>query len=194
MATQVGLDRDRVIDAAAALADEHGLHGVTLAMLATQLGVRSQSLYAHVDGIDGLRRDLALRAQLRLADELRDAAMARSGRDAIFAIAHAYDRFTTEHPGLYAAALRAPDDDPEIAEASRRAMEPLVAVLRSYGLGGDDITHEHRALWSAIHGFADLRNRNLMSLPADADVSFDRMIAAFADDLDRRGRRRDSPA
>jgi AcrR family transcriptional regulator len=186
MATQVGLDRGRVIAAAADLADEHGFHAVTLAMLAAELGVRSQSLYAHVDGIDGLRRDLALRGQQLLADDLRSAAMALSGRDAIFAIARAFERFASAHPGLYAASLRAPGTDPDLSLASSRAMEPLVAVLRSYGLDGEDITHEYRALWSAIHGYADLRNRGLMSFPADADVSFDRMIAAFADDLERR--------
>ena len=67
MATQVGLDHDAVIDAAAALVDEDGVEALTLAALAARLGIRSQSLYAHVDGLDGLLRDLALHSVRRSA-------------------------------------------------------------------------------------------------------------------------------
>ena len=70
VAAGVGLDRERVIEEAAALADESGADAVTLAALAARLGVRSQSLYAHVDGLDGLRRDLAILGQQSLADRL----------------------------------------------------------------------------------------------------------------------------
>ena len=73
-----GIRQTSVIDAAEALADAHGFRNLTLAMLASDLGMRSQSLYAHVDGIEGLRRQLALRGQQLLGDELRDAVMARS--------------------------------------------------------------------------------------------------------------------
>jgi len=70
MAAGIGLDREQVIEEAAALADESGAHAVTLAALAARLGVRSQSLYAHVDGLDGLRRDLAVLGQRSLAEQL----------------------------------------------------------------------------------------------------------------------------
>ncbi len=71
VATQVGLDHEAVIQAAAELADERGVDALTLAALATRLGIRSQSLYAHVDGLDGLLRDLALHSVRLLGDELR---------------------------------------------------------------------------------------------------------------------------
>ena len=79
MATQVGLDHDAVIGAAAALVDEQGVGALTLAALAARLGIRSQSLYAHVDGLDGLLRDLALSSVRRLGDELRSSVIGRSG-------------------------------------------------------------------------------------------------------------------
>ena len=56
-----GLDRAAVVEAAAALADEVGLDGLTLAGVAERLGVRSPSLFNHLpNGLEGLRRELAL--------------------------------------------------------------------------------------------------------------------------------------
>jgi AcrR family transcriptional regulator len=54
-----GLDAERVVDAAAQLADAHGLQAVTLARVAGELGVRAPSLYNHVEGRDGLLRAVA---------------------------------------------------------------------------------------------------------------------------------------
>ncbi len=79
MATQVGLDHDAVVEAAGALVDESGVEALTLAGLAARLGIRSQSLYAHVDGLDGLLRDLALDSVRQLGDELRSSVIGRSG-------------------------------------------------------------------------------------------------------------------
>ncbi|HEU5307211.1 MAG TPA: TetR family transcriptional regulator, partial [Acidimicrobiia bacterium] len=90
MATQVGLDHDTVVDAAGDLADQAGVGSLTLAALAARLGIRSQSLYAHVDGLDGLLRDLALDSVLRLGDGLRASVIGRAGREALEAIADAY--------------------------------------------------------------------------------------------------------
>lgn len=152
-------------------------------MLASDLGMRSQSLYAHVDGIEGLRRQLALRGQHLLGGELRAAVMARSGVDAFRAVAHTYSSFADAHPGLYEASLRAPGDDVEMAEANERTMEPLVAVLQSFGVEADELIHSYRIVWASIHGFVTLRQAGLMSRPVDVDDSFERLVALFSNDL-----------
>lgn len=110
MARKAGLERKDVLDAAAQIADADGLDAVTLVSVANRLGIRAPSLYAHVDGLDGLRRQLALHAAVAMADALQRAADrrdGRDGRDALRAIAHAYRAFARQHPGWYAAAQRA---------------------------------------------------------------------------------------
>ena len=52
---RAGLDAEAVVAAAAALADEDGLAELTLARLAAALGIRTPSLYAHVDSLGDLR-------------------------------------------------------------------------------------------------------------------------------------------
>ena len=70
--------------------------------LAEALGVQTPSLYNHVDGLPGLRRELALLSARSLGQCLADAAIGRSGPEALAALAQAYRSFIRENPGLYA--------------------------------------------------------------------------------------------
>lgn len=185
MATQTKFDRQGVLDVAARLADEHGLGNLTLAMLAAEVGMRSQSLYAHVDGIEGLRDGLALRGQAMLAEELRDAVMARTGADALRSVVRALAHFADAHPGLYEASLRSPDESPELKAANERTVAPLTAVLTSFGLEGDDLTHHYRVIWSSVHGFVTLRHAGLLSWEADPDDSFELLLTMFVNEMER---------
>jgi AcrR family transcriptional regulator len=176
----VGLDHDAVVAAAGELVDEEGVEALTLARLASRLGIRSQSLYAHVDGLDGLLRDLALDSVRRLGDALRSSVIGRSGRDALTAIADAYWDFARAHPGRYAATIRDPGDDDELRAANLRAAEALSRVLESFGLEGTDEVHAHRAVWSGIHGFLTLDHAGVLRRPAPVRESYRRMIELFA--------------
>ena len=81
VAAHVGLDHEQVVDAAVAVLDDVGrLDDLALRDVAARLGVRVQSLYAHVEGAQGLRRALALRGLSELADRLTTAAIGRAGR------------------------------------------------------------------------------------------------------------------
>src|SRR3954471_20727803 len=98
-----GLDSDAVVAAAAGLADAEGLEAVTLARVAAQLGVKSPSLYVHVDGLAGLRGDIAARGAREINAVLQAAVAGRSGHEALTALADAYRAWAVEHPGVYAA-------------------------------------------------------------------------------------------
>jgi AcrR family transcriptional regulator len=178
---RAGLTPAAVVDAAAALADAEGLEALTLARLAAAVGVRTPSLYNHVASLEDVRRRLALRAIAELGDAMRGAAVGRARDDALVAMAHAYRDYATRHPGCYAAAQRAPaGDDAELTEASAGAVEVLLAILRGYGLEGDDAIHAARAVRSALHGFVALETGGGFGLPVALDTSFDRMVAALA--------------
>ena len=157
---RVGLDREPVVEAAAALADEKGLEAVTLAELASRLNVRTPSLYNHVAGLEGVRRELALLGLRELGRRIGRAAIGRATDAAVFAIAEAYRSFVKEHPGLYAATLRSyrlsDPSDPDLQAAEREALELVLAVLASYGMRDEEAVHAARGLRSIAHGFATL--------------------------------------
>ena len=174
---RAGLSTDAVVAAAAALADHEGLEAVTLARLAADAGVRPPSLYAHVDGLDDVRRRLAIRGALELAAVLRNAATGRSGGDALRAIALAHRDYARRHPGSYLAAQRAPaKDDVEAKAAAGEAVDVLRAVLAGYGLEGDDAIHAARTVRAALHGFAMLESGGGFGIKLDLDESFARLV------------------
>ena len=130
-----GLDRAQVVDAAVAIADADGLEAVTLARVAAALGVRSPSLYNHVDGRDGLLRGVAARAHARArrrAAPRRDrAAPARTRSPRSRQAQRAYAR---AHPGRYAATVAAPaPGDVEHEAAAAEAVDVLTSVLGRAG-------------------------------------------------------------
>ncbi len=118
-----GLTQEQVVDRAADLADTDGFETLTLAALAARLGVRTPSLYNHVDGLPDLRRRLALRGSRELAERLRDATLARGRDEGLLALATAHRTFASEHPGLYQALQQAPaaGDDERAAAAAAAA-------------------------------------------------------------------------
>ncbi|HSD77814.1 MAG TPA: TetR-like C-terminal domain-containing protein, partial [Solirubrobacteraceae bacterium] len=179
-----GLDAARVAAAAGDLADREGLDAVTLARVAASLGVRSPSLYHHVDGLAGLRRAVALDAVGALAAALREAAVGRSGRDALAATARAYRAYVLAHPGRYAATVRAPaPGDAQLAAAGRAVLDVVAGALRAWRLQGDDLVHALRVVRSAVHGFATLEAAGGFGLPQDVDASFERLVDALASGL-----------
>lgn len=174
---RAGLDRETVVAAAAGLADAEGLEAVTLARLAGALGVRPPSLYVHIDGLADLRARLASRAGRELTAALQSAAAGRAGTDALVAVADAYRRYAHEHPGSYAALQRAPNPgDAEAMQAAAEVVEVVLAVLRGYGLAGEDAIHATRALRSALHGFVSLEAEGGFGLPVSLEESFRRLV------------------
>jgi AcrR family transcriptional regulator len=172
---RAGLDTEAVVAAAAALADADGLHQLTLARLAAALGIRTPSLYAHINGLDDLRARLGARGAWELAAALQLAAAGRAGGDALRAIALAYREYAHTHPGIYAAMQIASDTD-EFQAAGAAVVGPIVAVLRGYALEGEPAIHAVRAIRSALHGFVALEREGGFGLPIDIDDSYDNLV------------------
>ena len=175
---RAGLDAGSVVSAAADLADEAGLSGLTLAALASRLGVRTPSLYAHIDGLGQLRALLAQRGARELADAVRTAAAGRAGSDALHEVAVAYREYARRHPGVYAA-IQNPGEHPGNAAAAEELVGLLAAVMRGYGLEGDAVIHAIRAVRAALHGFVGLEREGGFAMAVDIRDSFMAMVSVL---------------
>jgi AcrR family transcriptional regulator len=174
---RVGLSPAAVVDAAIALLDEEGQAALTLAAVAGRTGVATPSLYKHVTSLAELRRLIALRALEEMTDHLRDAALGRSGDEAVTELMLAFRDYATTHPGRYALLPQTPQTDPDLAAAGTRLVEVFLAVLRGYGLTGSDAIHATRSLRAAAHGFVSLESAGGFGLPEDLDTSYRTLIA-----------------
>jgi AcrR family transcriptional regulator len=180
MAKRVGIDKDAVIRAATKIADEHGWDALTLACVAKKLRVRSPSLYNHVGGLEGLRRELKLLALRDLNAALSRATIGKSRDDAVRGLAAAYRAFVKRHPGTYAATMvAAPKNDPALEAAASDIVETILSVLSGYGLDRRGGLHAIRALRSTVHGFAALEIAGGFGIPLDVDKSFEWLVSAL---------------
>lgn len=185
MSPRAGLDRERVLSAAAELVDRDGLAGLTVARLAAHLQVRPPSLYNHMRNLDELEQDLAVRGLGELAVRLRTAAIGLAELDALTAMANAYRTFAAQHPGLYAMALRARADSAGYGAAGAEVIAVIQAVLRGYALSDAEILHAVRCLRSAVHGFVSLEAAGGFGMPFDVDESFSRLIQILHEGMRR---------
>lgn len=186
MGRKLGLTLEQVVEAASEIADRDGLGAISLASLASKLGVRSPSLYNHVDGLAGLRRQLAFHASSLLAVEMANCVEGLEGTEALKMLAAQYRSFAHRHPGLYATFLPAPtpDEDPELAAALLKPVSVVGSVLAGMGIDPMSIIPLVRALRASVHGFVDLELGGSFGLPDDIDESFTTTINLVIDAID----------
>ena len=180
MPPRAGLNEAVIVQAAADLADETGLETVSLAALAQRLHVQAPSLYNHVQGVVGLRRGLSALAAERLANRLVRATVGKSGEQAVYALGDAYRVFAKEHPGLYAAILRAPKkDETRYIAAAKEILDVVGATLEPYRLSRRDLTDAIRGLRSLVHGFVTLELGGGFGMPQDVNRSFRAVLRTY---------------
>ena len=183
MSPRVGLEKAAVVKAAADLINAEGIQGLTLNRLAKRLGVRTPSLYNHVNGLPGLYRELALLNVRALGVRLGNAAIGKSGSEALMTVAQAYRSYIKEFPGLYMTSLRAARTqipvDVELQAAEDQVVEIVMLAMDSFGLSGEDGLHAVRGLRSIVHGFATLEVAGGFGLALDCDESFRRLVDLF---------------
>ncbi|HUH08217.1 MAG TPA: TetR-like C-terminal domain-containing protein [Egibacteraceae bacterium] len=185
MGAKVGVTLDDVLDAALTIADERGLAAVTLTETASALGIRTPSLYNHVGGLEGLRRQLRLRGAAALAMAFRAVDAGGEPAHVLRALARAYRRFARQRPGLYEAIQPAvaPGEDDQLYAALQEPVLVVVDVLRRVPLADPDLIPAVRAFRAMLHGFADLERRGGFGMPVDIDSSFEMSIDLVIDGL-----------
>jgi AcrR family transcriptional regulator len=184
---RAGVTPDRIAEEAVRIVDSAGLAELSLLRVADALGVKTPSLYAHVDSLEHVEQLVRARALRALAERTQRAAVGRARREALVAIADAQRTFAREHPGLWACTARVDKTDlPEARAAAELTLEVVLAVVRGYGLAGDDALHAVRALRAATRGFIDLERAGGFGMPLKVDESWRRLLAMVDAGLEAR--------
>ena len=181
------LSRDSIVSAALTFLDREGWDALTINALATQLGTKGPSLYNHVQSLEDLRRTVRMHVVGDIIEMLNTVGQGRTRDDAVMAMASAYRSYAHHHPGRYSAFTRMPlgGDDPEFTDATRAAAAPVISVLASYGLGGEEAFYAALEFWSAMHGFVLLEMTGAMN-GIDTDAVFTDMVMRLASGMERR--------
>ena len=181
------LSRDAIVIAALTFLDREGWDALTINALANQLGTKGPSLYNHVQSLDDLRRTVRMRVIDDIIGMLNNVGQGRTRDDAVVSMASAYRSYAHHHPGRYSAFTRMPlgGDDPEYTAATRAAAGPVIAVLVSYGIDGENAFYSALEFWSALHGFVLLEMTGVMD-DIDTDAVFTDMVLRLAAGMERR--------
>jgi AcrR family transcriptional regulator len=144
--TRAPLSRERIIDAAVAFADEHGVEELSMRKLGAELGVEAMSLYNHVankdDILDGMI-DYVFDA-IGMPDPDMD------WKQSIRSIgAEAMEQFT-RHSWMVTVLIQRGNVGP----TSLLFMNQVLGILRDAGLSDEDTHHAWQMLASHTMGYA----------------------------------------
>jgi AcrR family transcriptional regulator len=158
MTVRDALTPERIVDAALALADAHGLEALTMRRLGAALGVEAMSLYRHVASKDALldtlgdalvARWIAPAAEVDVEDA-RDIGAAEAWRTAVSAIMHRAHRQLLSRP--WAIELLA--SRPHVGPARLRYAEAITAALLDAGFSTQLAHHGLHIVDGTIMGFS----------------------------------------
>ncbi|MEU6726902.1 TetR/AcrR family transcriptional regulator [Nonomuraea wenchangensis] len=138
------INRSAVVAAAMAVADEHGLAGLTMPAVAARLGVTTMALYRHVASKDDLLDALVEALLPPLPPEHA------SWRERLGAMATAIRDTAARHPAVFPLLLQRP----AATERSREIRDGVVAALRQAGLAPDRAARAERLISTAVLGYA----------------------------------------
>lgn len=176
-----GLDSEMIISTAAQLIEEKGYANFSLNELAAKLGVKTASLYNHIESIREVNSKISRLAVNRLHQLLENAIFEKNRDHALLSLATAYRNFAKDNPELYKAVIRLPSsEDDQLKESGAEVVEPIIAVLKQYALDEFDMIHLSRALRSALHGFVEMEEAGFFRKhDANIDDSYKKMIEGY---------------
>lgn len=185
-----GLTKERVVAAAAERIERAGAAAFSMHALAEELGVKTASLYNHVESMDALLASVcAYTLAMQREAELAAIAPCRDTEEAITALAEAARRFAKEHRALYRLVLSLAADCGE-EQVGQLIVEPYLRVLDGTALGDAEKLHWQRVLRAIVHGFLSQEDAGFFAhLPVDAEESFRVAIRCYIDGLHEAERR-----
>ena len=140
------LSRERVVDAALAIADADGLGALTIRSLATELGVKPMSVYYHVAGKDDI-----LAALIDIVfGEIELPVPGRDWRPEMERRADSARAVLARHRWAIGLLESRPDPGP----ANLRHHDTVLATLRAAGFSPELTAHAYALIDSYVYGFA----------------------------------------
>ena len=149
------LSKERIVEAAIAFIDAHGLPGLTMRRLGNELGVEAMALYRYVPGkedlldavvdelIEGMRKDV------EVLDAPRD-----GWQDFLIRLAHGVRRVALEHPKAFPLVASRPPEAPWLRPPLRSLawVEVFLSGLIAEGFTEEAAVAAYRAYTSVLLG------------------------------------------
>lgn len=180
-----GLNKEVLIEVSKELIEENGIAAFSMRALAEKLGVKTASLYAHIESMDALFTEVGLSALNDQKATQLAAIEGKNGDAAVFALAESYRAFAKAHAALYQLIMQMPmGKDETLRTAVAMTAEPSMQVLQGYAIADERRMHWQRVLRGVMHGFVSQEASGYFShYPVDLEESYRLAIACVIDGL-----------
>jgi AcrR family transcriptional regulator len=174
-------EKAAIITTARSMIEQRGVAGLTLARLATTLGVKAPSLYHHVTSRDSLLRavnDLTLEL-LMAAYQAAVAAAPTDPAHRLVAVAQAHRHFGLHNPHTYTLSFATPAEPQRPELTLRGPLLEITSGLMAELVGPARAITALRGLFALIHGFVMLEINGQFQLGGDRDAAFAEVLAVY---------------
>ena len=180
-----GLSKEALVEASKGLIEENGIAAFSMRALAEKLGVKTASLYAHIESMDALFTEVGLSALHDQKAAQLAAIEEKDGDAAVFALAKSYRAFAKAHAALYQLIMQMPmGKDETLRTAAAMTAEPSMQVLQGYALTDERRMHWQRVLRGVMHGFVSQEASGyFLHYPVDLEESYRLAIECVIDGL-----------
>ena len=169
---QTQITRDLVLDRAWDLIAEEGWSEFRLAKLAEILGIRTPSLYNHIQDMEEIRREMKRRSMQLLGDRLSlKIKNQNSVENRISDFLNVYRSFAKTHPEFYPLTIESTELDPELKPLGDRFLDLCMEVFR-FPVLDESAVHKIRILRSLLHGFIVLEEAGGFGRKESVEDSF----------------------
>ena len=170
-----GLNKEILVESAKEMIEKDGMQQFSMRKLSERLGVKTASLYTHIESMEVLFTEIGLAALNDQKDCLMNAIGEKHGDTAVEAVAESYRRFAVEHMELYRLIMQMPSGNNEVLkEAAAVTAEPFMKVLDDYHISDSRKMHWQRVLRGVIHGFISEEQSGYFShYPVSVNESYD---------------------
>lgn len=150
---------------------------LTLASVAQKVGIKSPSLYHYFQGLEGLKKELALRALKDFSQILEQALASAPGDKKLKAFFEAYREFSKKHPLQFECAqFGVSSKDTELMQNSYKIVQLAIEATGLQKLESKTRIHQIRILRCLLNGFIQLETLGGFQLEEDIDDTFQVLI------------------
>lgn len=176
-----GLDKKTIVVTSLQMIDKEGRENFSLHKLAKELGIKTASLYNHVNSLHDLLIDVSIEVIHRLIQAEQEAMAGKSGDSAIRALADAYVHFGLEHFELYQIFMEIREVHAEVLEMEGlHILDPFRQAFADIKLPFEQKIHWERILRSILHGFIAQKHAGFFTLEhIDSRLSLQKAIDCF---------------
>lgn len=182
-----GINKDEIIKEAKVLIAENGLSAFSLHVLASNLKVKTASLYSHISGLDEVIELASKEILLEYQKVLAKSVEGKSRKDALLSLANAERRYAKKNPHFYSLIMNLElSESKELKKSASCITVPVMSVLDTFNLSQIQKTNAERAFRSVVYGFISQEKHGYFShFKGSKEESFAFAVSLACDGIEK---------